>query len=224
MKLFHKVICAFLITTFVMLLGCSKPPTQASPGMTESVPQSDSNELQASPSDSSEESYTSQEVILKYWDAMNSYDLEQTLSYYEENYREQEIEEVTSDISRLKQFGVTLSVKEISEPILISEGMVRHDIVLGTPIGDENLTYLLERIAGEWKILSEDETEEWAQAKEFIIGFLTKYKESQLMDIIINADQKEGIERVIMDITLSDLVKSGEIIEVRAGVYSLPGE
>jgi hypothetical protein len=192
--------------------------------VTEPVPKSDSNESQASPSGSGEESYTSEEVILKYWDAMNSYDVEQALSYYEENYREQEIEEVTNDISRLKQFRVTLSVKEISQPILISEVMVRHDIVLGTPIGEQNLTYLLERIRGEWKIRSEDDTEEWAEAKEFVIGFLTKYKEAQRMDIIINADQKEDIERVIMDITLSDLVKSGEIIELRPGVYSLPGE
>ena len=219
-----KPVCAFLVITLVILLGCSKPTTDSSPTVTEPAPESDSNELPAPPSGSGEEPYTSEEIILKYWDAMNSYDLEQALSYYEENYREQETEEVTSDIGRLERFRVTLSVKEVSEPIFISGDIVRHDIVLGTPIGERNLTYLLERIAGEWKIYLEDDTEEWAAAKEFIIGFLTKYKESQRMDIIINAEQNEDIERAIIDITLSDLVKSGEIIELRQDVYSLPGE
>ena len=155
---------------------------------------------------------------------MNSYDLELALSYYEEQYREHEEEEVKDDISRLRQFSVTLSVNSVSEPIYMSEDRVRYDIMLGTPIGERALTYLLQRINGEWKIYLEDNTDDFPEAREFIIDFLTEYGESQRMDIIINAEQQIDIERPTAEYALDELIKSGEIVEVRPDVFSLPSQ
>ena len=155
---------------------------------------------------------------------MNSYDLERALSYYEEQYREREEEEVKDDISKLRQFSVTLSVTNVSEPVLIDQDKARCEIILNTPIGDRNLIYLLERINGDWKIYFENYPEVFVEAEEFIIEFLGSYGESQRMDIIINAEQQQEVERGATEFMLSELVKSGGIVEVRPGVFSLPSQ
>jgi hypothetical protein len=144
-------------------------------------------------------------VILAYWEAMNSYDVELALSYYEEQYRQREEEEVTDDITRLKQFNVTLSIADVSEPVFIDEDKVRCEIILNAPIGDKNLVYLLERINGQWKIYMETTPEKLLDAQEFIIEFLVKYGESQRMDIIINAEQQQDVERGATELVLSEL-------------------
>jgi hypothetical protein len=220
-----KLVCAFLIILFIALSGCSGQAPEASPEpQPKSPPESETTPSQTSDDDTSEEPDTSSQVILKYWEAMNSYNLGRALSYYEEQYREQEEEEVAGDIGMLKQFGVTLSVLEVSEPVYMSEDKVRHDIILETPIDERGLSYLLERIDGEWKIYLENNTEDFTEVKEFIIDFLTKYGESQRMDIMINAEQQIGMQRATTEYGLAELAESGEIIEPRPGVYSLPGE
>ena len=220
-----KLVFVFLMTALIVLSGCSGRAPQAS---TEPQPTS-SPETETPPpptvdSEPSEEPATASQVILEYWEAMNSYDLELALSYYEEQYREHEEEEVKDDISRLRQFSVTLSVNSVSEPIYMSEDRVRYDIMLGTPVGERALTYLLQRINGEWKIYLEDNTDDFPEAEEFIIDFLTEYGESQRMDIIINAEQQIDIERPTAEYALDELIKSGEIIEVRPDVFSLPSQ
>lgn len=220
-----KLVCAFLIILFIVLSGCSGQAPETSPEPQPTSPsESEPTPLQTPDNDTSEEPDTSSQVILKYWEAMNSYNLGRALSYYEEQYREQEEEEVAGDIGNLKQFSVTLSVLEVSEPVYMSEDKVKHDIILETPIDERGLTYLLERIDGEWKIYLEDNTEDFTEVKEFIIDFLTKYGESQRMDIMINAEQQIGMQRATTEYGLAELAESGEIIEPRPGVYSLPGE
>jgi hypothetical protein len=44
------------------------------------------------------------------------------------------------------------------------------------------------------------------------------------MDIIINAEQQIDIERPTAEYALDELIKSGEIIEVRPDVFSLPSQ
>jgi len=95
------------------------------------------------------------QVIYEYWAAFNSYDVEKALSYYEENYREQEREDVEYDIIRIRKFGVTLTVENVSEPVIISEGKVEIQIDLDTPIGNRHLLYELIQVDGEWKICLE---------------------------------------------------------------------
>jgi hypothetical protein len=220
-----KLVCAFLIILFIVLSGCSGQAPETSPEPQPTSPsESEPTPLQTPDNDTSEEPDTSSQVILKYWEAMNSYNLGRALSYYEEQYREQEEEEVAGDIGNLKQFSVTLSVLEVSEPVYMSEDKVKHNIILETPIDERGLTYLLERIDGEWKIYLEDNTEDFTEVKEFIIDFLTKYGESQRMDIMINAEQQIGMQRATTEYGLAELAESGEIIEPRPGVYSLPGE
>lgn len=220
-----KLVCVLLMIMSIVLSGCSGGASQISPEPpATSPPETEPMPAQTVDSGASEEPATASQVILNYWEAMNSYDLERALSYYEEQYREREEEEVKDDISKLRQFSVTLSVTDISEPVFIDEDNVRCEIVLNTPIGDENLVYLLERINGDWKIYTETSAERLQQAEEFIFEFLTSYGESQRIDIIINGEQQQDIERGATDIMLSDLVKSGEIVEVRPGVFALPSQ
>lgn len=220
-----KLVCVSLMILLVVLSACSGRIPQTSPeSESTSPPETETTPVQPSDNNSLEEPDTVNEVILEYWEAMNNYDLERTLSYYEEQYRQGEEEEVKGDITRLKQFSVTLSVADISEPVFIDEDKVRCEIILSTPIGDRNLIYLLERINGEWKIYLETSPEEFVEAKEFVIDFLSKYGESQRMDIIINAEQQQDIQRATTEYVIADLIELGEILELREGVYSLPGE
>lgn len=220
-----KLVYAFLMIIFIVLSGCSgrAPQTSPEPEST-SPPATETTPSQPSDNNASEEPATVSQVILEYWEAMNNYDLERTLSYYEEQYREGEEEEVKDDITRLEQFNVTLSVADISEPVFIDEDKVRCEIILNTPIGDKNLIYLMERIDGDWKIYLETTPEEFVEADEFIIDFLTKYGESQRMGIIINAEQQQDIQRATTEYVLADLIELSEIVEVRPDVYSLPGD
>ena len=221
-KLCRKLVCTLLIVVPLVLSGCSGQTLE-----TPSVPEPTSppeTETQTSSSSASEKQATASQVILNYWEAMNSYDLELALSYLEQEYREQEEEEVKGDINRLRQFSVTLSVTEILEPIYMSEDRVRHDMILETPIGDRHLTYFLVRVNGEWKIYLEDETDDFAEVREFIIEFLSEYGESQRMDIVINAEQQINMQRPTTEYALDELIELGEVVTLRPSVYSLPTE
>ena len=77
------------------------------------------------------------------------------MAYYEDTYREQEREEVANDVRNLERFHVTLTVEEVSEPVLISEEKVELKIILGTPIGAKYLKYHLLKVDGKWKICEE---------------------------------------------------------------------
>jgi hypothetical protein len=220
-----KLIYIFLLVVVIVLSGCSGRAPQTSPEPESTFPpDTETTPVQPSDNNASEEPDTVSQVILKYWEAMNNYDLERALSYYEKQYREGEEEEVKGDITRLKQFSVTLTVADISEPVLIEEDKARCEIILSTPIGDRNLVYLLERIDGEWKIYLEAQPEEFLEAEQFITEFLAKYGESQRIDIIINAEQKQDIQRATTEYVIDDLIELGEIVELRLGFYSLPSE
>ena len=221
----RKIVFTSLVIVPLLVSGCAGQEPQPHPSQkSTSPPETEKLPAQTSNNGASEEPFTASQVILKYWEAMNNYDLELALSYLEKEYREREEEEVKDDLSRLKQFNVTLSVADISEPVFIDEERVRCEIVLTTPIGDRDLVYLLEVTDGEWKIYFENDPDEFVEAKEFILEFLAKYGESQGMDIIINAEQQQNVERGATDLMLSELVESGAIIESRPGVYSLPSE
>ena len=216
-----KLVCIFLMIISIVLSGCSGQAPQTSPEPpSTATPETETTPGQTVENDDPEEPATASQVVLDYWEAMNSYDVERALSYYEEGYYEREEGEVKGDISRLRQFGITLSVTDVSEPVFIDEEKVRCEIILNTPIGDKKLVYLLERINGEWKIYFENDPEEFVEAEEFIIEFLAKYGESQRMDIIINAEQQQDVERGATELMLSELVKSGEIVELRPGIFS----
>lgn len=220
-----KLVCIFLMIISIVLSGCSGQAPQTSPEPpSTATPETETTPGQTVENDAPEGPATASQVVLDYWEAMNSYDVERALSYYEEGYYEREEEEVKGDISRLRQFSVTLSVTDVSEPVFIDEEKVRCEIILNTPIGDKNLVYLLERINGEWKIYFENDPEEFVEAEEFIIEFLAKYGESQRMDIIINAEQQQDVERGATELMLSELVKSGEIVELRPGIFSLASQ
>jgi hypothetical protein len=209
----------------IVLSGCSGGASQISPEPpVTSPPETELTPAQTVDNDAPGEPATASQVVLNYWEALNSYDLERALSYYEEQYREREEEEVKDDISKLRQFSVTLSVTNVSEPVFIDQDKARCEIILNTPIGDRNLIYLLERIDGDWKIYFENYPEEFVEAEEFIIEFLGSYGESQRMDIIINAEQQQEVERGATEFMLSELTKSGGIVEVRPGVFSLPSQ
>lgn len=222
---FTKLVCVFIMILFITLSACSAQEPQVSPEPeSNSSPSTETTPSRPSDSNASEEPATASQVILEYWEAMNSYNLERTLSYYEETYRQGEEEEAKNDINRLQQFSVTLSVTEISEPVFIDEDKVRCEVILNTPIGDKDLIYLLQKINGEWKIYLETTPDEFIEANEFIIDFLTKYGESQRMDIIINAEQQQDIQRATTEYVLEELIELGEIVKLRSGVYSLPRE
>ncbi|MFC2024349.1 hypothetical protein ACFLTJ_02090 [Chloroflexota bacterium] len=212
------------IALFLVLLGCSIPQStialQNSPPEVEPIPEEESKPSQMLENDTPEKPLTSREVISKLWEAMNSYDLERALSYYTVDYQDLEREEVEEDISRLKQFSITLSLKEISEPIIIAKGKVRHEVVLTTPIGERNLIYELLNIDGEWKIYMETMPEKLMIAQEFITDFLENHGESQEIDLMINSEA-QGIEPAVLLRALSDLVNSGAIVESEQGLYSL---
>ena len=84
-----KLVCVLLMIISIVLSGCSGGASQISlePPVT-SPPETELTPAQTVDNDASEEPATASQVILKYWEAMNSYDLERALSYYEEQYRE----------------------------------------------------------------------------------------------------------------------------------------
>ena len=213
-----KLAGALLVVILVVLTGCAGQAPEAPP---EPKAASPSQSEPAAP----EYPDTSAQVVLSYWDAMNSYDLELALSYYEEQYAEQEREWVADDIGNLNRYSVTLSVLEVSEPLYMSpdiQDKVRHDIVLKTPIDERELSYLLVKVDGDWKIYFEGMTHSFPDVREFIIDLLTKYGELQRVEVMINAEQEIGESRSVTDYVLTELIESGEIIESSSGVYSLP--
>ena len=76
-----KLVFVFLMTALIVLSGCSGRAPQAStePQPTSS-PETETPPAQTVDSEPSEEPATASQVILEYWEAMNSYDLELALS------------------------------------------------------------------------------------------------------------------------------------------------
>jgi hypothetical protein len=62
------------------------------------------------------------DVILDYWEAMNDFDAEKALSYYEPAYAEQQRENVEADIAQmapLQFMNFRLTITEASEPLYL---------------------------------------------------------------------------------------------------------
>ena len=97
-----------------------------------------------------------QQVVWDYWDAFNSYDVELTLSYLEESFRQERGETLTDEIGRMKfPFRIRIKVTKEAEPVITSEGIIGIiEIImrLRTPIGAKIITYHLVKVNGEWKI------------------------------------------------------------------------
>ena len=97
-------------------------------------------------------------VILDYWEAMNDFDAEKALSYYEPAYREQERKNVETDIAQmapLKFMNFKLTISQASEPVYIEDNRVEVRVTLNTPIDQRYLLYNLVLLNGKWKIIRE---------------------------------------------------------------------
>lgn len=94
------------------------------------------------------------QAILDYWEARNNYDVELTLSFYEESFRQEREEEVRQQINQMKMVGITVDVEEEAEPVITEEGTIeiRMKLDLPWPMGDEHITYYMMKVNGEWKI------------------------------------------------------------------------
>ena len=162
-----KLISIFLLIMISLanLLGCSQPAEESTPvprvvpepaleptPEPEPIPEPEPTQAPTTGNSTPGNFEAARQVVYEYWAAFNSYDAERALSYYEEQYREQQREDVENKISMVKRFHVTLTVEEVSEPVLISEGKVKIEIKLGTPIGPKYSKYQLIEVEGEWKI------------------------------------------------------------------------
>ena len=138
-----------LALTLVILSGCSPPAaTPSSPVSPSPTPTTAPSPAAATPEDVG----AARQVVLDYWDALNSYDAERALSYLEESYRQERIESLNSDIGRMQSFNIKLRVEEEAEPVITSEGKVEIKMKVSTPIGAKHITYYLVKINDEWKI------------------------------------------------------------------------
>ncbi len=98
-------------------------------------------------------------LTFDYWDALNSYDVEKTLSYLEENYRQVHADEVKDGIAQMKQFGVKLEASEESSPRATGQDQAEMYVTLKEPVGTRRILMEFAKIVGEWKITFAEEVE-----------------------------------------------------------------
>lgn len=137
-----------LVLTLAILSGCSPPATAPSSPVSPS-PTPTTAPLSAA---TQEDVGAARQVVLAYWDALNSYDAERALSCLEESYRQERMKSLNSEIGRMQSFNIKLRVEEEAEPVITSEGKVEIKIKVNTPIGAKHITYYLVKINDEWKI------------------------------------------------------------------------
>lgn len=122
------------------------PPTEPPPATTEE---------EAPPAITEEDVEAARQVVFAYLEALNSYDVEGTLAFLEESWREERAESITSEIGQMETLGITLGVEEEAEPVITPEGTIQIKIKLDIPVPimpDRHVTYHLTKINDEWKI------------------------------------------------------------------------
>ena len=143
LKGIYKIgILAVIISLFLATLACATGSTEPSANTTKTQTSSDTptpapadtltpapaNTATPAPAVPTEGTISQVEAdILRrltfdYWDALNSYDVDKTLSYLEDNYRQVHADEVKDGISQMKTFGVQLETSEESPPRLEGKG------------------------------------------------------------------------------------------------------
>lgn len=170
LKGIYKIgILPLIISLFLATLACSSSSTEPSASTTRT--QSSSNTPTSAPANtptpapavptekkiSQAEADILRQLTFDYWDALNSYDVDKTLSYLEENYRQVHADEVKDGISQMKTFGVQLEASEESPPRLEGNGQGEMYVTLKEPIGTRRILMEFEKVGGEWKITFAEE-------------------------------------------------------------------
>jgi len=142
----------------------SEPPPATTEGDEAPPPATTEEDEEAPPSDAitEEDVEAARQVVFAYLEALNNYDVEGTLAFLEESWRQEREESITNDINEMETFGVKLGIEEEAEPAIIPEGKVEIKIKLITPmfVPDRHATYHLTKINGEWKICFSEAVEE----------------------------------------------------------------
>ena len=99
------------------------------------------------------------QLTFDYWDALNSYNAEKTLSYLEGNYRQAHRGEVERGIEQMKMFGVKLGVSEESPPHIKGANEAEMYVALKDPLGIRRILMKFAMVEGEWKITFAEEVE-----------------------------------------------------------------
>lgn len=102
---------------------------------------------------------TLRQLTFAYWDALNSYDTEKTVSYLEENYRQKHRGEVENGINRMKMFGVKLGVSEESPPELKGANEAEMYLALKDPLGTRRILMRFASVEGVWQITFAEEVD-----------------------------------------------------------------
>ncbi len=96
-------------------------------------------------------------VAFAYWEAFNNYDPDKTLSYLEDNYREQREDTVRDEISRVKRFRVHLGMSEEAAPKFTSPEEGEMLFKMKEPLGSRKIRMAFRKVNGEWKIVFAEE-------------------------------------------------------------------
>ena len=95
-----------------------------------------------------------------FWEAYNAYDVEATLAFMEDAYREERRDTVSSSINLYKLFGSTVDVHDWTEAVEIGPGVWELYNTISTPLGDRRSRIEFKDIGGEWKITFADTVDE----------------------------------------------------------------
>lgn len=98
-------------------------------------------------------------LAFAYWDALNAYDVEKTVSYLEDNYRQAHSSEVEKGIRKMKVFRVKLGLTEESAPRITGTDLAEMYMILKEPLGTRRILMEFVRTQGEWKITFAEEVE-----------------------------------------------------------------
>jgi hypothetical protein len=117
-------------------LPATTPATQAPP--TTPPPATTAQATQTPPA--TEEAITeanieaARQVVLAYWEAYNSYDVDGVLALLEDSWREERADAIAGEINQMKTFGVTLNAEEEAEPEVTADGTVAIKMKIATPL------------------------------------------------------------------------------------------
>ena len=143
--------------TFMLIVGITFIGA-ACGGSTQDAPASVPTEVPSTgPVTDSREAEALRQLAFAYWEAFNAYDPEKTLGYMEESYRQQQQEEVRSEIELIELFGVKLEVSENTPPHAVSEDEREMFLNLKEPLGTRLIRMAFRNVEGEWKIIHAEE-------------------------------------------------------------------
>ena len=92
------------------------------------------------------------QLAFNYWEAFNSYDADQVLSYLEEDYRKERESAIRRDIGRIKLFKVKLGVSEESPPQMTGPGEGEMFLRMKEPLGTRRIRMAFREVEDGWKI------------------------------------------------------------------------